>query len=81
MQRLVNYRWPGNIRELQNVIERAVILSSSSVLVLDAEFQLASKPEAPGPIALQNPDPIVEWRKLVVGRPSQAPHPVRARPD
>ena len=57
MQRLVNYRWPGNIRELQNVIERAVILSSSSVLVLDAEFQLASKPEAPGPIALQNPDP------------------------
>jgi len=29
---LVNYDWPGNIRELQNVIERAVILSKGPVL-------------------------------------------------
>jgi predicted ATPase/transcriptional regulator with GAF, ATPase, and Fis domain len=35
MHRLVNYQWPGNIRELQNMIERAVILSTSSVLALD----------------------------------------------
>jgi formate hydrogenlyase transcriptional activator len=32
MQRLRRYPWPGNIRELQNVIERAVILSSGPVL-------------------------------------------------
>ncbi len=32
---LENYDWPGNIRELQNVIERAVIIASSSKLVLD----------------------------------------------
>jgi formate hydrogenlyase transcriptional activator len=32
MEALVRYRWPGNIRELQNFIERAVILSPSSVL-------------------------------------------------
>jgi transcriptional regulator with PAS, ATPase and Fis domain len=29
---LVQYPWPGNIRELQNVIERAVILSHGSAL-------------------------------------------------
>jgi formate hydrogenlyase transcriptional activator len=32
MEALVRYRWPGNIRELQNFIERAVILSPHSVL-------------------------------------------------
>jgi formate hydrogenlyase transcriptional activator len=32
MDALVRYEWPGNVRELQNFIERAVILSSQSVL-------------------------------------------------
>ncbi len=32
MEALVQYPWPGNIRELQNVIERAVILSPGSSL-------------------------------------------------
>ncbi|MEI9979417.1 MAG: sigma 54-interacting transcriptional regulator [Edaphobacter sp.] len=32
MNALVHYSWPGNIRELQNVIERAVILSKGPVL-------------------------------------------------
>lgn len=32
LQALSRYHWPGNIRELQNVIERAVILSSGPIL-------------------------------------------------
>ena len=32
MSALSSYQWPGNIRELQNVIERAVILSNDGVL-------------------------------------------------
>jgi formate hydrogenlyase transcriptional activator len=32
MQALVSHPWPGNIRELQNFIERSVILSSGNVL-------------------------------------------------
>jgi formate hydrogenlyase transcriptional activator len=32
MQLLVHYHWPGNIRELQNVIERAVIISKGTML-------------------------------------------------
>jgi formate hydrogenlyase transcriptional activator len=37
MSALVEYHWPGNIRELQNVIERAVILSAGTVLEVPTE--------------------------------------------
>jgi formate hydrogenlyase transcriptional activator len=45
MNALCQYTWPGNIRELQNVIERAVILSSgSSLKVPVAQLQSRSIP-------------------------------------
>ena len=46
MASLTGYSWPGNIRELQNLIERAVILSRGSVLeVPQAELKPATKTE------------------------------------
>jgi formate hydrogenlyase transcriptional activator len=45
MQALVNWRWPGNIRELENFMERSVILSSGSTLRSPlAELQAAAEP-------------------------------------
>src|ERR1700722_18282696 len=38
MENLVNYPWPGNIRELQNVIERAIIVSADPILRLDRDL-------------------------------------------
>jgi len=38
MRLLVDYSWPGNIRELQNVIERGVVLSKGSILNLGADL-------------------------------------------
>jgi transcriptional regulator of acetoin/glycerol metabolism len=43
--KLQNYNWPGNIRELRNVIERAVIISHGGVL----DFDLPSTEPAPAP--------------------------------
>jgi len=63
LERAAQYDWPGNIRELQNVMERAVILSSAGRL----EFELPSSSPAvaaPHPVAAE--DAIVsekEWRE------------------
>src|SRR5262249_47275107 len=34
MERLTRYEWTGNIRELQNVLERAVVLSTGDTLLI-----------------------------------------------
>ena len=38
LERLAAYDWPGNIRELQNVVERAVILSESDTFFVDESW-------------------------------------------
>jgi formate hydrogenlyase transcriptional activator len=38
MENLMNYPWPGNIRELQNVIERAIIVSADPTLRWDRDL-------------------------------------------
>ena len=44
LEKLSNYQWPGNIRELQHSIEKAVILSDSPLLgPADFSFNTASK--------------------------------------
>jgi formate hydrogenlyase transcriptional activator len=51
MELLQQYPWPGNIRELRNVVERAMILSGSPTLKI--EIPLSDLPEAspPGTLA------------------------------
>jgi formate hydrogenlyase transcriptional activator len=48
MEALTNYEWPGNIRELQNVIERSVILSNGPDLHV-------AMPEIPAKVDFQTP--------------------------
>jgi PAS domain S-box-containing protein len=49
---LQSYDWPGNIRELQNVIERSVILSSGDVFSVD-ELWLSQETSRPASISPQ----------------------------
>jgi formate hydrogenlyase transcriptional activator len=46
MNTLVQYDWPGNIRELQNVIERAVIVSTGPLLKVPLDDLRARVPSA-----------------------------------
>jgi formate hydrogenlyase transcriptional activator len=48
MTSLVSYPWPGNIRELQNVIERAVILSRGPALKVSMADLKAKAPDSNG---------------------------------
>jgi transcriptional regulator with GAF, ATPase, and Fis domain len=46
---LCAYHWPGNIRELQNVIERSVILNAGDVFAVDEVWLFTETPQsAPG---------------------------------
>jgi formate hydrogenlyase transcriptional activator len=57
MRQLIDYSWPGNIRELQNVIERGVVLSRGPILKLEADLLPIEEPHrnlegdaAPAPV-------------------------------
>ena len=54
MSELMAYAWPGNIRELQNFIERSVILSSGNVLQAPfASLKAAATTEAQEAVTLE----------------------------
>ena len=58
MKALTAWKWPGNIRELENLIERAVILTRGTSLEAPlAELQRA-RTEEPAPADLQEPKEV-----------------------
>jgi transcriptional regulator with GAF, ATPase, and Fis domain len=67
VRRLQEYEWPGNLRELQNAIERAVILAKGSTVRFDdlrpsnqTQLRPGAQPEKPQP---QEIITEVEWRR------------------
>jgi transcriptional regulator with GAF, ATPase, and Fis domain len=55
------YEWPGNIRELQNVVERSVIVSSGDVFSVD-ESWLTTETSHARSTALKSPPPKSDQR-------------------
>jgi len=50
-----SYEWPGNIRELQNVIERSVIISSGDVLSVDESWFFKEPSQIATPVQSSQP--------------------------
>ncbi len=78
MLALTSYQWPGNIRELQNFIERSVILSSGNVLRPPlASLESAREAESLGAITLEDAErdhirKTLEQTRWVVAGPNGA---------
>ncbi len=39
MQKIINYDWPGNVRQLQHMIERAILFSGKDEVITEKHFQ------------------------------------------
>ena len=78
MSELTSYAWPGNIRELQNFIERSVILTSGNVLESPlANLRNAAEAESLGPTTMEDAErehirKILEQTRWVVAGPNGA---------
>ena len=55
LNKLESYSWPGNIRELENIIERCLILSSGSSLEIQDDF--LERPEIPHTMQSEDDSP------------------------
>ncbi|MBF0240460.1 MAG: sigma-54-dependent Fis family transcriptional regulator [SAR324 cluster bacterium] len=64
-QALEDYQWPGNIRELENVMERAYVLETSSILTPESFPQEMFQPNDFKPRVVLNPEfTLAEIRRI-----------------
>lgn len=60
LAKLSSYHWPGNIRELQNILEREVILSTSELLSIQQTFSKSH------PVTPQSKKPLADIEKAYI---------------
>ena len=61
LKALQDYPWPGNVRELENTIERAVVLSTGSIITAEAVSVVGTMPRDAGTLPSLKLHQNVEW--------------------
>jgi DNA-binding NtrC family response regulator len=69
---LAAYRWPGNVRQLENAVFRAIVLAESDVIDVDEFPQIASQVARSATPAPDTPPPAVEPMEIDVEAPPLA---------
>ena len=89
MEVLIQFRWPGNIRELENAIERACVTSRDDVIRPENLPPDVLKPAVPRyqlpvdvsrPLAEQLAELTAAFEERYLREPSNAPAPTSAAP-
>lgn len=70
LAKLASYEWPGNVRQLENMIERAVIISGTRQFLVPSDFPLAagapgSMPQRMPPASVSVPDHGIDFTEMV----------------
>jgi DNA-binding NtrC family response regulator len=75
LEKLSDYGWPGNVRELENTIERAVVLSRSTVIdVADLPRSVADNAKAGGEFVIPFGTPLEEIERRVIRETLRVTH-------
>ncbi len=72
LEALMDYHWPGNIRELENIVERTLIISSNQIIdkkdlppgLITHGTSPSSDSESPGEVAFQLPEEGINLEAL-----------------
>jgi formate hydrogenlyase transcriptional activator len=74
VRRLQEYDWPGNIRELQNVIERAVVLTRTAIVEADAIMIHPISPARPATTTQPQPSSFADAERNAIVAALEAAH-------
>jgi two-component system response regulator AtoC len=78
MRLLMEYDWPGNIRELENLIKRTVVLGSEAPIRKEMTHGIAMAAHRVQSAVVGHHTPVAGHQSSVVGHPSAVRHPQSA---
>jgi transcriptional regulator with GAF, ATPase, and Fis domain len=86
LRRLSEYAWPGNVREMENILERAAILATGPIIEIDADVLQTVSPRDDSPVSLTSAErehilSALKKSRWVIDGPSGAAQILQIHPN